>query len=159
MLTKSICIKKVSLNDRENCRVMKSVLKSWFQDPKLLNLVSPKSKYPFFFNDWKKEYKMNDTETLIITNENWIIGQLSLNLKMKDEIHMFHLIVDPKFQRRGLATELISKVEKIAPNIKKKMITLNILKSNHKAIFLFEKLGYKLNRKKNYYLNYYKKVR
>ena len=66
MLTKSICIKKISLNDRENCRVMKSVLKSWFQDPKLLNLVSPKSKYPFFFNDWKKEYKMNDTETLII---------------------------------------------------------------------------------------------
>ena len=47
---------------------------------------------------------MNDTETLIITNENWIIGQLSLNLKMKDEIHMFHLIIDPKFQRRGLAT-------------------------------------------------------
>ena len=120
MLTKSICIKKISLNDRESCRVMKSVLKSWFQDPKLLNLVSPKSKYPFFFNDWKKKYKMNDTETLIITNENWIIGQLSLNLKMKDEIHMFHLIVDPKFQRRGLATELISKVEKVAPNIKKK---------------------------------------
>ena len=101
---------------------------------------------------------MNDTETLIITNENWIIGQLSLNLKMKDEIHMFHLIVDPKFQRRGLATELISKVEKIAPNIKKKMITLNILKSNHKAIFLFNKLGYRLNRKKKFYLNYYKEI-
>ena len=124
MLTKSICIKKISLNDRESCRVMKSVLKSWFQDPKLLNLVSPKSKYPFFFNDWKKKYKVNDTETLIITYENWIIGQLSLNLKMKSEIHIFHLIIDPKFQRRGLATELISKVEKVAPNIKKKMITL-----------------------------------
>ena len=158
MLTKNIFIKKISLNDKENCRVMKSVLKGWFQDPKLLNLVSPKSKYPFFFNDWKKKYKMNDTKTLILTNENWIIGQLSLNLKMKDEIHMFHLIVDPKFQRRGLATELISKVEREASNIKKEIITLNIFKRNHKAIFLFEKLGYKLNRKKDSYFNYYKEV-
>ena len=54
MLTKSICIKKISLNDKENCRVMKSVLNSWFQDPKLLNLVSPKSKYPFFLMTGKK---------------------------------------------------------------------------------------------------------
>ena len=158
MLTKNICIKKISLNDEENCRVMKSVLNNWFQDPKLLNLVSPRSKYPFFFNSWKKYYKMNDLETLILKKENWIIGQLSYNLKIKSEIHMFHLIVDPKFQRRGLATELISKVEKIAPNIKKKMITLNILKSNYKALSLFEKLGYRLNRKKGFYLNYYKEI-
>tara|TARA_B100000886_G_C20191160_1_gene394338 strand:- start:81 stop:560 length:480 start_codon:yes stop_codon:yes gene_type:complete len=158
MLTKSICIKKISLSEKENCRVMKSVLNSWFQDPKLLNLVSPKSKYPFFFNDWKKNYKINDTETLIIKKDNWIIGQLSLNLKIKDEIHMFHLIIDPKFHRRGLATELISEAEKIALNIKKRVITLNILKSNHKAIFLCEKLGYKCNRKRSSHLNYYKEV-
>ena len=57
---------------------MKSVLNNWFQDPKLLNLVSPRSKYPFFFfNSWKKYYKMNDLETLILKKENWIIGQLS----------------------------------------------------------------------------------
>ncbi len=158
MLTKNICIKKISLNDKENCRVMKSVLNSWFQDPKILNLVSPKSKYPFFFNDWKKNYKMNDTETLIIKKENWIIGQLSLNLKIEGKIHMFHLIIDPRFQRRGLATELISKVEKVGLNIKKNIITLNILENNHKAIFLCEKLGYKLNRKRNSYLNYYKEL-
>ena len=158
MLTKNICIKKISLNDKENCRVMKSVLKGWFQDPKLLNLVSPKSKYPFFFNDWKKKYKMNDTETLILTNENWIIGQLSLNLKMKDEIHMFHLIIDPKFQRKGLAKELINEAEKVALNIKKRIITLKIFKSNHKAIFLYEKLGYKLIKKKRSFLSYRKIV-
>ena len=101
---------------------------------------------------------MNDLETLILKKENWIIGQLSYNLKMKDEIHMFHLIIDSKFQRRGLATKLISEVEKIASNIKKRTITLNVLKSNHRAISLYEKLGYKLNRKKSYFLNYYKKV-
>ena len=158
MLTKNICIKKISLNDEENCRVMKSVLNNWFQDPKLLNLVSPRSKYPFFFNGWKKYYEMNDLETLILKKENWIIGQLSINLKIKSEIHMFHLIIDSKFQRKGLATKLISEVEKIASNIKKRTITLNVLKSNHRAISLYEKLGYKLNRKKSYFLNYYKKV-
>ena len=57
---------------------------------------------------------------LIIKKENWIIGQLSLNQKIKGEIHMFHLIIDPKFQRTGLATELISRVEKVASDIKKK---------------------------------------
>ena len=137
---------------------MKSVLNSWFQDPKLLNLVSPKSKYPFFFNDWEKNYKINNTKTLILKKKNWIIGQLSLNLKVKGEIHIFHLMIDPKFQRKGLATELISKVEREASNIKKEIITLNIFKRNHKAIFLFEKLGYKLNRKKDSYFNYYKDV-
>ena len=55
---------------------------------------------------------MNDLETLILKKENWIIGQLSLNLKIKSEIHMFHLIIDSKFQRKGLATKLISEVEK-----------------------------------------------
>ena len=158
MLTKNISINKISLNDKESCRVMKSVLNNWFQDPKLLNLVSPRSKYPFFFNGWKKYYEMNDLETLILKKENWIIGQLSINLKIKSEIHMFHLIIDSKFQRKGLATKLISEVEKIASNIKKRTITLNVLKSNHRAISLYEKLGYKLNRKKSYFLNYYKKV-
>ena len=37
---------------------------------------------------------------------------------------MFHLIVDPKFQRKGLATELISEVEKIGTKYQKKIITL-----------------------------------
>ena len=159
MLTKNICIKKISLNDEENCRVMKSVLNNWFQDPKILNLVSPRSKYPFFFNSWKKYYKMNDLETLILKKENWIIGQLSINLKIKSEIHMFHLIIDSKFQRKGLATKLISEVEKIASNIKKRTITLNVLKSNHRAISLYEKLSYRLNKKKSFYLNYYKEIR
>ena len=159
MLTKNICIKKISLNDAENCRVMKSVLNNWFQDPKLLNLVSPRSKYPFFFNGWKKYYKMNDLETLILKKENWIIGQLSYNLKMRGKVHLFHLVIDSKFQRKGLATKIISEVERIASNIKKRTIALNVLKSNHRAISLYEKLGYKLNRKKSFYLNYYKEIR
>ncbi len=156
MLTKNISITKISLKNKENSRIMKSVLGSWFQDPKLLNLVSPKSKYPFHFNDWKKFYKGNETETLVIKTENWIIGQLSL--KLKNEIQMFHLIIDPKFQRKGLATKLISEVEKIASNIKKRTVTLNVLKSNHKAISLYEKLDYKLIQKKRSSLDYYKKV-
>ena len=49
MLTKNISINKISLNDKESCRVMKSVLNNWFQDPKLLNLVSPRSKNIHFF--------------------------------------------------------------------------------------------------------------
>ena len=158
MLTKKISINKISLKSKENSRIMKSVLGSWFQDPKLLNLVSPKSKYPFHFNDWKKVYKMNDTKTLIIKAENWIIGQLSLKLKHKSEIQMFHLIIDPKFQRKGLATKLISEVEKIASNIKKRTITLNVLKSNYKAISLCEKLNYKLIQKKRSSLDYSKRI-
>ena len=159
MLTKNISINKITLKDKENCRVMKSVLKSWFQNPKLLNLVSPKSKYPFYFNDWKKDYIMNDIETLIIKKENWIIGQLSISLKVESEIHMFHLIIDPKFQRKGLATKLISELEKIASNMKKRIITSNVIKNNHQAIFLYEKLGYKLIKEKRSFLTYYKEVK
>ena len=71
---------------------------------------------------------------------------------------MFHHIIYPKFQRTGLATELISRVEKVASDIKKKIITLNIFKRNYKAIFLYEKLGYKLNKKEDSYLNYHKEI-
>ena len=67
---------------------------------------------------------------------------------MRGKVHLFHLVIDSKFQRKGLATKLISEVEKIASNIKKRTIALNVLKSNHRAISLYEKLGYKLNRKK-----------
>ena len=145
--------------DRENCRVMKSVLKSWFEDPKLLNLISPKSKYPFHFNDWKKAYIKSNAKTLVIKTEDWIIGQLSFNFKNCNVIHMFDLIIAPEYHRLGLAKRLISKIENIAFNLKKRCITLNILKNNQKAIFLYEKLGYKLIQKKRSWLIYSKKIK
>ena len=46
---------------------------------------------------------------------------------------MFHLIIDSKFQRKGLATKLILEVENIASNIKKRTITLNVSKEQSQS--------------------------
>ena len=128
---------------------MKSVLKNWFQDPKLLNLVSPESKYPFDFQQWKKFYNAKKTITIIIKTEKWIVGHLSLKFKINGETHIFHLMIDPKYYRKGFATKLISEAESIIFNLGKCLISLNVLKNNHKAISLYQKLNYKLIKQKN----------
>ena len=44
-------LEKISYSRKEDCRIMDSVLRKWFKDPKVLNLVSPNLTYPFNFKE------------------------------------------------------------------------------------------------------------
>ncbi|OUX32031.1 MAG: hypothetical protein CBE24_04030 [bacterium TMED264] len=137
-------LEKISYSQKEDCRIIESVLTSWFQNPKTLNLVSPRLNYPFKFKDWvSKNYYENEASiiSIVIKKKNWIIGHISYRIE-KNKFHLFHLIIDEKFRRSGFAKILIGKVEKDCFLKQKDYVTLNILKSNREAINLYKKLGY-----------------
>ena len=51
----SISIEKVSYENSKDCRILVAVLTNWFKNPKELNLIEPRLKYPFNFKKWKME--------------------------------------------------------------------------------------------------------
>lgn len=47
-----IIIEKVNYNNTKDIRILETVLTNWFKNPKELNLVEPRMKYPFNFKKW-----------------------------------------------------------------------------------------------------------
>ena len=144
-------LEKISYSKKEDCRIIESVLKGWFQNPKTLNLVSPNLTYPFKFKDWvSKNYfeSSKPTISIVIKRKNWIVGHISYRIE-KNKVHLFHLIIDKKFRGLGLAKILIDKVERDSSMKRKGFITLNVLKKNEEAINFYKKLGYSIFKNKN----------
>tara|TARA_B100000242_G_scaffold112031_1_gene78150 strand:+ start:361 stop:840 length:480 start_codon:yes stop_codon:yes gene_type:complete len=136
-------LEKISYSRKEDCRIMDSVLRKWFKDPKVLNLVSPNLKYPFNFKDWvSKNYSKRQLQSIsiVILKKRWIVGHISFRVK-KNEAHIFHLVIDKHYRRLGLAKMLIAEVEKHCLKLQK-IITLKILQKNQEAINLYKNLGY-----------------
>ena len=144
-------LEKISYSKKEDCRIIESVLKGWFQNPKTLNLVSPNLTYPFKFKDWvSKNYfeRSKPIISIVIKSKNWIVGHISYRIE-KNKVHLFHLIIDKKFRRLGLAKLLLDKVERDCFLKQKDCLTLNVLKKNKEALSLYRKLGYDILKNKN----------
>ena len=150
MLTKEYKVEEISYKRKEDRRILESVLKTWFKNPKLLNLVSPSLKYPFNFKEWLKIYSRIHTRSIILKVNKWIIGHLSIKQDLKsNRMHLFHLVIDPKHIGQGYGSKLILKAEEIGQYLKVNLVTLNVLSSNEDAIKLYGKLGYKVNLNKS----------
>ena len=160
MLTKEYKVEEISYERKEDRRILEAVLKNWFKNPKILNLVSPSLKYPFNFKEWLKIYSKIHTRSIILKVDNWIIGHLSIKQDLKsNRIHLFHLLIDPKHKRNGYGSKLINKAEEIGNYLKVNLITLNVIRSNKTAIKLYDNLGYKINLEKSNRRNFcYEKV-
>ena len=136
-------LEKISYSQKEDCRIMDSVLRKWFTDPKILNLVSPNLTYPFNFKDWvSKNYSRRQGRaiSIIILKKGWIVGHISYRVK-KNKAHIFHLIIDKNYRRLGLAKRLITEVEKHCSKLRK-TVTIKILQKNYEALNLYKNLGY-----------------
>ena len=68
---------------------------------------------------------------------------------MKKKIHIFHLIIDEKFRKLGLAKILIGRIEKDCFLEQKNYMTLNVLKKNKIAINFYKQLGFTIVSYKN----------
>lgn len=160
MLAKEYKVEEISYKRKEDRRILEAVLRTWFKNPKLLNLVSPGLKYPFNFNEWLKIYSRIHARSIILKVNKWIIGHLSIKQDLKsNRIHLFHLVIDPKHIRQGYGSKLILKAEEIGQYSKVNLITLNVLSNNEDALKLCKKLGYKVNlNKSNKKKNCYEKV-
>ena len=138
-------LEEISYSKKEDCRIMEAVLNSWFQNPKTLNLVSPNLTYPFKFKQWVSKYYNNNGKeiiTKVLKQNNWIIGHVSIRIE-KDNLHVYHLFIQPKHRRKGLAKKIFSEVKKIAMILKKSTVSLKVSKGNHNAIQIYLEMGYK----------------
>ena len=156
-------ISKISYANANMSRIMHACLKNWLIDPKILNFVSPSLNFPFRYAQWLKLYKsitkknIEHQSYVIKKNEDLIVGHLSISFNKKmNEAHLFHLIIDPKFKRNGLAQNLINFAESYAIIKKTNSTSFHINKKNKAMINLIKKIGYESKNPNKKIINYTK---
>jgi len=63
---------------------------------------------------------------------------------MFNEVHILNLAVDPACRQRGLGKLLIKKAISMGKNMGANKATLEVRMSNHTAIYLYKKMGFKI---------------
>ena len=138
-----LSISSMSYEKKDDIRVMTSCLSKWFSNPKILHFTSPSMRYPFKIQQWINQSYLNQSNTLVLKLDNWIIGHLSIRMvDQTKSAHIFHLIIDPDQQQKGYGKKLVNFAEKFILKNNFKTVTLNVLKKNQIAIKFYEKIGY-----------------
>jgi ribosomal-protein-alanine N-acetyltransferase len=65
-----------------------------------------------------------------------------INSRYVDAWHVMNVAVDPDFQRRGIATQLLERLFELTVDDERRGYTLEVRISNADAIRLYEKLGF-----------------
>ena len=149
MTNSGLSISSMSYEKKDDIRILTSCLSKWFSNPKILHFVSPSMRYPFKIQQWVNRSYLNQSNTLVLKLDNWIIGHLSF--RMNDQTksaHIFHLIIDPDQQKNGYGKQLISHAEKLIIKNNLKKITINVLINNQIAKTFYEKNGFKVVKNK-----------
>ena len=95
-----------------------------------------------------KELNKNVENIYVYEQKNKIIGFIYIS-KSFEVVDIINIAVDLDYQRKGIAMQLINY---IIDALKPERILLEVRKSNHKAISLYEKCHFKvINIRKNYY--------
>jgi len=144
MIKQEYTLEEISYSLKEDSRIMESVLSSWFDNPKILNFISPSLSYPFQFKKWiavSYASHMDQTTTMVLKHRGWIIGHLSMRLE-GNIAHIFHLFIDPVYRNKGLAIRMIHEMEHHGYELGAVHFSLNVVKKNMAAIRLYQKLGY-----------------
>lgn len=99
--------------------------------------------YEILRNDFSKNYVLED--------DGCIVGYIGVWI-MYEQAQITTIGVDPNYQRRGLGRELMKTVMDIAMEYGCEMMSLEVRVSNHKAISLYESLGFQnVSIRKDYY--------
>tara|TARA_B100000287_G_C20514312_1_gene734338 strand:- start:433 stop:906 length:474 start_codon:yes stop_codon:yes gene_type:complete len=150
-------LEKISYSRKEDCRIMESVFKHWFKNPKELNFFSSDLLFPFRFKNFLQKYN-NRAISYVLKHQDWIIGHISFQ-KKNGSIFISHLFIESKYRKLGLATIMLNEIEKFSSELSAKSISVKIISKNIKAIKLFKKLSYKIRKRpKLGFLEFLKKV-
>jgi ribosomal protein S18 acetylase RimI-like enzyme len=109
--------------------------------------------YPFKFNQWMTlSYKVQNTETWVAFLGEWVVGMISLKqISEEKRGHLFHLYINKQNRNQGFAQKLIRKIEEEMKEYNLKILTLNVVPGNSKALALYKKMGFTIidsNKKK-----------
>ena len=138
----SITIKNISYQNKKDARILETVLKNWFKDPKELNLTSPNMSYPFNFKKWATLfYKEQEIHSFVMKSDDWIIGMGSLKIIPDTKrAHAYHIFIDPEYRQKGLAEKMVHHLELLGRSEKMEVMTLRVVPKNKPAIKLYKKL-------------------
>ena len=145
MIGQEYTLEEISYSRKEDRRIMESVLKFWFADPKTLNFVSPDFKYPFDFLSWIKFYNKNQNSkitTIVLKHNDWIIGHVSIEIE-KEISKIFHLFLEKEHRKKGLSIRILEEIEKYGKESGTKFVQASIQKKDTIRLKLFSKSGYK----------------
>ena len=145
MFDQEYTLEEISYSRKEDRRIIKAVLKKWFNNPKELNFVSPELPYPFNFDKWLliyENYDLKEVFTIIVKFNDWIIGHVSFHCN-HNNVHIFHLFIDSKYRNKGLAKKIIKYIEIRARCLETKTISLKISPKNLIMFKISTDLGYR----------------
>ena len=140
----SIIIEKVNYKNTKDIRILETVLTNWFKNPKELNLVEPRMKYPFNFKKWVTlTYKNSDIKSFALKENKWIVGIGNIIFNENNKwAHALHIFIDEKYRKKGLATKMLQHLESLARDKKMKTLTLRVMPKNMPAKKLYQKMGF-----------------
>ena len=138
-----IIIEKVNYNNTKDIRILETVLTNWFKNPKELNLVEPRMKYPFNFKKWVTlTYNNHDIKSFALKENKWIVGIGNIIFNEDNKwAHALHIFIDEKYRKKGLATKMLQYLESLARDKKMRILTLRVMPKNEPAINLYEKMA------------------
>ena len=142
----NITIEQVSYKNTEQARILKTCLETWFQNPKDLQLTSPKVPYPFKFKNWIDiSYLKLESITYVLKKDDWIIGHLSIQLRPQfNSIHIFHVFINRENRGKGYSKLLVDNALEYAKNHQFNKVTLAVNQNNPIAIELYTNYGFEL---------------
>ena len=70
-----------------------------------------------------------------------LVGYI-VNSRYVDAWHVMNVAVDPRFQRRGIATQLLERLFELTADDERRGYTLEVRVSNSTAVALYERLGF-----------------
>lgn len=108
--------------------------------------------HPWGVNEFFREVNYNRFgRYFVVELNNVVIGYIG-SWFLSDLIHITTLAVHPDYRRKGIGEKLMSYILDIGKKEKYKTCVLEVRVSNEKAINLYKKLGFKIDKiKKEYY--------
>ncbi len=128
------------------------IIKLDISNKKLIAELSLKFSDIFSNNSIENDFLNNPyTNYLVYLEDNKVIAFLNYYV-VYDRMEIVNFNVLEQFQNKHVGSKLLDELFKIARNIKVKNITLEVRCDNEKAIYLYEKYGFKkVSIRKNYY--------
>jgi ribosomal-protein-alanine N-acetyltransferase len=118
--------------------------------PQLVAIEAATQAVPWSEEIFKKCFQLDGRGWAIDVNGN-MIGFI-LIVTQADECHILNLCIEPLYQQQGYGKQLLLHVLNEIKQQRTEIVYLEVRRSNQKAIFLYEKMGFQIiGERKNYY--------
>ena len=148
----SLTIKEINYDNLDDLKKLESALKNWFANPKELNFTDPNMQYPFDMKKWIQiNYKLNQIQTIILSDDDWIIGFGGVKFFEKaDKAHIAQIYLDSNHRGKGYRKKIIDYIEDLSIKNNAKTLSISAMKKDISARALYESIGYQeVNNKGN----------